>query len=71
MLRTFLLLAIAGTATAAFAGLICVLLWSFFWHAVAWAVFVVAVFVIFTIAVYWCDDQVTAWQKAARKAGVS
>lgn len=71
MFRTFLLLAIAAAFTAAFAGLICVLLWGFFWHAVVWAVFVVAVFVIFAIVVYWCDDQVETWRKAAGKVGVS
>lgn len=66
MLRTFLLLLGAGLAAASFTGLICQLLWRFFWHGFVWALFVIVVFTLATIVVYWLDDQV-----AARKARAS
>lgn len=63
MLRTFLLLFVAALMAAGFTGLICQLLWRFFWHGFVWALFVIVVFTIATVVTYWLDDQV-----AARKA---
>ena len=66
MLKTFLLLFVAAMMAAGFTGLICQLLWRFFWHGFVWALFVIVVFTIATVLAYWFDDQL-----AARKARAS
>lgn len=61
------LLGLAGAIASAFAGLLCWLLWGFYWHAVVWCAFCVVTFCLATVSVYCVADHVAAWRLRAEE----